>query len=239
MAQYATYTLEDLQTQLAQRADGSPFWATDEATDAINEALLMWNALTGFWKETVTQLTTAGNWDYALPSTLVFGSRVEFNDIPLAQASLSDMDSGRPGWQSQTTADGGNVPTSPQVWLPLSVDMIAIWPQDAAGGNVLKVDGVSATPQLALAEDYIDIGREELTVILGYALHIMALKEGGQRFGATMPYFTQFLAAAAEENDQLQLSSEFRHFIGTDMGRQMHVTRQSSTALDQMTGRTP
>lgn len=239
MAQYATYTLEDLQTQLAQRADGSPFWATNEATDAINEALLMWNALTGFWKTTITITTTAGNWDYALPASLVFGARAEFNGVPLNLASISDMDEGRPGWQGQTTADGGSVPTTPQNWLPLSVDMIAIWPADAVGGNILKVEGISATPQLFLAEDYIDIGNEQLTVILGYALHVLAFKEGGARFAATMQYFSEFLQAAAEENDQLQLSSEFRHFIGTDMDRQTVVTRGSATPYDAMSGRTP
>lgn len=239
MAQYASYTLSDLQDQLTQRADGSPFWTDSEATDAINEALLVWNALTGFWKITITITTTAGNWDYALPASLVFGARAEFNGVPLNLASISDMDEGHPGWQDQTTADGGSVPTTPQVWLPLSVDMIAIWPADAAGGNILKVEGVSATPQLFLDEDYIDIGNEELSAIIGYALHVLAFKEGGERFAATMPYFSDFLRAAAEENDQLQMSSEFRHFIGTDMGRQETVTRGSTTPYDAMSGRTP
>lgn len=239
MATYQSYTLADLQAQLAQRADGSPFWTAAEATDAINEALLTWNSLTGFWKETVTFTTTINNWDYALPASLVFGTRVELDGRVLAQASIGDMDYGHPGWQGQTTADGGSVPTTVRNWLPLSVDMIAIWPADAVGGKTLTVDGVAATPQLTAAGDYIDIGNEELTVILGYALHVMALKEGAERFQATMPYFQDFLRAAAEENDQLQLSSEFRAFIGTDENRQTRLTRGSRTAYDAMAGRTP
>lgn len=233
MAAYERYTLGDLQAQLTQRADGSPFWTDQESTDAINEALLMWNALTGFWKETIELTTTVNNWDYQLPASLVFGSRVEFNNIPLAQASIGDMDYGHPGWQGQTTADGGSVPNTPRNWLPLSIDMIAIWPADAVGHNILKVDGISATPQLNYIDDYIDIGSEELSAIVGYALHAMALKEGGARFQATMGYFQDFLKMAAEENNQLSMSSEFRHFIGTDENRQTRPVR-SSAAVAQL-----
>lgn len=239
MATYQTYTLSDLLTLMAERYDDSPFWTIDEATDAINEALLVWNALTGFWQETIELTTTENNWDYSLPSSLVFGTRVEFNNRPLAQASIGDMDYGHPGWQAQTTADGGNIPDEPQLWLPLSVDMIAIWPADATGGNTLTIDGVASTPQLNYLNEYIDIGIEELTAILGYALHALALKEGGERFDATMPYFVEFLQQAAEENDQLNLSSEFRHFIGTDENRQTRVTRGTPTAYDQLGNRKP
>lgn len=239
MAVYQRYTLADLFTQMAERYDESPFWTNDEATDAINEALLVWNELTGFWKCTIEIQTTQMNWDYQLPTSMVFGMRIEFNGKSLAQASLGDMDYGHPGWQSQNTQSGGNVPTEPRNWLPLSVDMFAIWPADAVGGNTLTVDGVAATPQLNYLDEYIDIGNEELSAILGYALHALALKEGGARFEATMPYFTEFLQAAAEENDQLNMSSEFRSFIGTDENRQTRVTRGSITPYDALSGRKP
>lgn len=239
MATYQSYNLTQVLAMLGYKYEDVPFWTQAEATDAINEALLMWNALTGFWKDTITITTTSPNWDYALPASIVFGTRIEYEGKPLAQSSIGDMDYGHPGWQAQTTASGGNVPTTPQNWLPLSVDMIAIWPADATGGHTLTVDGVSATPQLVNAGDFIDIGNEELNVVLGYALHILALKEGGARFEATMSYFTEFLAAAAEENDQLTQSAEFRNFIGTDENRQTRITRGSPTAYDQLSGRQP
>lgn len=239
MAVYQSYTLAQLQAQLVERTDGSPFWTAAEATDALNEALLVWNAFTGFWKDTVTITTTAMNWDYSLPDSMVFGMRVEFNGKPLNQSSLGDMDGGHPGWQSQNTTSGGNVPTEPKNWLPLSVDMIAIWPADAVGGNTLTVNGVSATPVLVNSGDYIDIGNEELNAIVGYALHVMALKEGGQRFEATKPYFVEFLMQAAEENDQLTQSAMFRHIIGTDINRQTRITRGLPTSYDQFSGRKP
>ena len=239
MAVYSQYTLTQILEQLSFKYEESPFWSTAEAADAINEALLMWNLMTGFWKETITITTTATNWDYALPASLVFGMRVEYEGIPLAQASIGDMDYGHPGWQEQMTTTGGNVPTTPQNWLPLSIDMIAIWPADAVGGHTLTVDGVAATPQLTAGGDYIDIGAEELGAILGYALHCLTLKEGGVRFEATMPYFQAFLQAAAEENDQLTQSAQFRAFLGMDLNRQTREPRGKPTAYDQISGRQP
>lgn len=239
MAAYQQYTKLQVLGLLQYKYDDVPFWTDAEAIDAINEALLTWNAFTGFWKDTITIATTANNWDYGLPASLVFGTRVEYEGKTLAQASIGDMDYGHPGWQAQTTTSGGNVPTTPKKWLPLSVDMIAIWPADAVGGHTLTVEGVSATPQLVNDGDFIDIGAEELGVILGYALHVLSLKEGGARFAATMDYFTDFLIAAAEENDQLTQSSEFRNFIGTDFNRQTRTTRGAPTAYDKFGGRQP
>jgi hypothetical protein len=240
MAAYSEYTLSQILQLLAFKYDQVPFWTVEEATDAINEALLMWNLMTGFWKDTVTITTPlTANWDYSLPASIVFGMRAEFNGKPLNLSSRNDMDSGHPGWQSQTTADGGNVPTEPKNWLPLSIDMIAIWPADAAGGNTLTINGVAATPQLTSAGDFIDIGAEELGVILGYALHILSLKEGGLRFAATGHYFTEFLQSAAEENDQLTQSSMFREFLGLDSAREANPTRGKPTAYDNLSGRKP
>ncbi len=210
---------------LQQRIDDVPFWTDSEANDAINEALLMWNALTGFWKIAVDIATTATNWDYSLPNSIVFSTSVTFDGVTMAPSSLTEMDAGKPGWQSQMTSDGGAVPTTPQIWLPMSIDLIAIWPADAVGGHTLNVDGISQTPRLMADIDFIDIGAEAFNAILGYALHMLALKEGGDRFAATMPLFKDFLAEAAEENSQLMASSFYRQFIGTDQNRQEKPTQ--------------
>jgi hypothetical protein len=229
MSGFQQYTLLQMRQMLQQRVESVPFWVDAEANLAINEALLTWNSLTGFWRGDQLITTTINNWDYALSASIVFGTRVEYDNRPLAPTSLTEMDAGQPGWQGQTTADGGDVPTSPQKWLPLSIDMIAIWPADAVGGHTLKVCGIAQTPTLQADTDFIDIGAEEFNAILGYALHVLALKEGGMRFAATMPLFQEFLMEAAEENDQLATSSYFRQFIGTDQNRQEKPTHGTPT----------
>jgi hypothetical protein len=236
---YQSFNLAQIRQMLQEKVESVPFWADAEANDAINEALLMWNALTGFWKGTQTAQTTPGSWDYAVYPSLVFGSRVEFNGKGLAEASIQDMDDGHPGWQGEKTTDGAPIPTEPTKWLPLSIDMIAIWPADAAGGNTLTIQGVAQTPRLVTDADFIDIGAEELNALLGYALHALALKEGGERFAGTMKYFQEFLKAAAEENDQLLASAMFRQFIGIDISRQMKLTRGLPTDYDKLGERKP
>jgi hypothetical protein len=236
---YQEVTLTDALALLAVKTEGVPFWTDAEATNALNEALLMWNLMTGFWKDTITITTSANNFEYPLPASIVFGTRVEFNSKSLSISSVHEMDVSHPGWRTQTTNTGGNVPVEPRHWLPISIDIIAIWPADGDGGNTLTVDGVSATPQMVNGGDFLDIGNEELDVILGYALHVMALKEGGARFTSTTEYFTAFLKAAAEENDQLTHSSMFRHFTGVDQRRKERPTRGSATPYDQFGQRTP
>lgn len=204
---FQSYDLDDLKIKLEARWDGVPFWDDTEARHAVNEALLMWNALTGFWKLRVTIPTVIGQQDYTLPSTMVFGMRVEYNTSPLTPTASEELDEGRPGWQGQTG--------TPRMWMPLDLTKIRLWPAPDAVGT-LTIDGVSATPQLTYDGDYIDIGAEALTHILGYALHVVALKEGGARFAATIPYFQSFLAAAAEENNQLLKSAIFLNAMGVD-----------------------
>jgi hypothetical protein len=231
------YTRAEIRAFLQHKYESVPFWTDIEANNALNEALRVWNSLTGYWKRRITIETTAGNFEYALPDTVVFGTRVEFNNNPLTQSSLHDMDNGKPGWQGQTTASGGSVPTSPKIWFPIAIDIIGIWPADAVGENILTVDGISQTPILTSDVDTIDVGNEALGALLGYALHIIALKEGGARFVQTMPYFSDFLREAAEENDQLTQSEMFRHFIGIDMRPQALPTRGRPTDYDEFGGR--
>lgn len=233
---FQSYTLADIRGFLQERIDSVPFWVDAEANNAINEALLMWNSLTGFWKGTQTITTTPNTWDYQLDASIVFGMRVEFDHRTLAPSSFTEMDAGKPGWQSQTTTDGGKIPTTPQIWLPMSIDLIAIWPADSDGGHSLVINGISQTPELVDDSDFIDIGAEAFNALLNYALHALALKEGGERFAATLPLFKDFLKEAAEENDQLMTSSLFRQVIGIDMNRQEHPTHGTPNDYQKLAG---
>lgn len=214
---YTAVTFAEMRLLLQQKWESVPFWTTEEANNAINEALLVWNSLTGYWQQRVTVLTQANAWDYPLPASMVFGFRVEFNGKTMGSSSIQDMDDGKPGWRDQTTADGGSVPDEPKIWVPISLELIAIWPADALGNNVLTLDGMAQTPRLVNDADVVDIGQDELNMVLGYALHVASLKEGGARFAATQGHFQAFLKAANENNAKLMESAQFRHFAGMDL----------------------
>lgn len=103
---YQSLTFAQLQTRLAARVESAPFWTTDEAKAAINEALLTWGMLTGRWKRRVVLETTANTHELALPSTLVYRARVLFNGKPLDVDSRFGLDHARPNWRRETTASG-------------------------------------------------------------------------------------------------------------------------------------
>jgi hypothetical protein len=220
-----TFTLVDLRERLADRYEDVPFWTADDCNDALNEALLVWNLLTGYWRTTLELPAIAYTWDYDLTEALVFGARVQYNDQPLDVTSLWELDQGRPGWRSETTASGGSVPTKPLLWAPVSLLYIHIWPAPIVSGGTYTVDGVAATPRLRFDDDTVDLGEELLAPLLDGALHMAAFVEGGDRFTATDAHWQAFLAAAVEHNGQLTRSALFRRYLGLDRGRDLRPTR--------------
>lgn len=232
---YQQYTWSQLRQRLQDKYEDVPFWTDAEALLAFNEALRVWNTLTGWWKRRVTLTTTANAYYYTLPATLVYRMRVEVSGKPLFNSSLSDLDNGRRRWMRETTTSGGDVPTRPSMWAPVSLLTIAIWPADATGGRPMILDGVSNTPVLVTDPDFVDVGEDTLTVLLGYALHAAALKKGGPYFAATQKFFKDFLIAAGEENDQLKTSQVYRRYLGLDVKDQR--MRGTPTRLDERVGR--
>lgn len=219
------YTLVDLRLRLQDRLEAAAWWSTDTLDDALNESLCLWNLLTGQWKRRETYLTAANTIDYALNASLVFGMRVQFNTFPVMPTSLWELDQGRPGWRTETTASGGEVPTRPLYWAPVSLTLIHLWPADAVGANSLLVDGVAATPLLLQDEQFLDLGEELLSALLDGAAHLATFSEGTDRFSATERQWQAFLQAAAEQNQQLKRSAQFRRYLGLDKGRGLRPTR--------------
>lgn len=213
---YQAYDLTDLLARLTARTDDVPFWDTDEATAAINEALCTWNMLTGRWTTRLVLETTPITGEYTLPMTVSYRTRLLFNNLPMSPASREDFNNGRPNWYSETTASGGDVPTRPMLWAPVSLNLIWIWPGDFAGHNALTIDGVASTPVLTDPGDYVDLGEDDLSILLGFALHVLTFKKGSVWFAATRPYFEAFLRAAGEENQLITTSQMYRRYLGLD-----------------------
>lgn len=216
---YQQIQLSTLRARLQEKLDGTPFWSNAEALIALNEALRVWNAMAGFWKTRATATTTANVQWVTVPSTLTFSTRVEIASVPLHKVSLFEMDAAVPGWELQKTNTGGNVPTSIKFWMPAGLKKIAIWPLDAAGGTTLTFDGVAQTPVLVNDTDFIDIGSEELNTLIGYTLHILAFKSGGEYFAKTRPMLDAFRKAALTRNAMLGASEPFLKLLGHDFTR--------------------
>jgi hypothetical protein len=131
----------------------------------------------------------------------------------------------RRNWRTQTTATGGGVPTTLREWAPVGLRAIALWPTDAVGGTTVTVDAVRLTPVLAADGDLLDLGEEELGLVLSEALWILSFKRP-----SVMPQLQglhqAFLQGCIERNDQLRASAYFRAALGLDQEQRLEGVRR-------------
>lgn len=221
---YQQVTLTTLLDRLADRYESVPFWVEAEAIRALNDSLRVWNAMTGFWRRPFLTITVPDDPYVPLEGTIVQPATVRWNNLPLDPASLADFDYTLPNWRKVTTATSG-APTRPVYWARLSLTLIALYPADHAGRNALTVDGVRATPTLVDPTDYVNLGEEELGLLLGYAQHVLAFKVGGRTLTASYPQWLAFLQAGAQRSAAFAASAFYRKIMGLDQQRRLFRSR--------------
>src|SRR5512147_49845 len=115
---YQQITRAQFRTRLNDRLGGAalPFWTDDEKNGLLQESLRTFNLLTGFWRTRQLIVTVANQVWYVINGSITSTMRVAFNSHPLSPVALYDLDSGEQYWESETTASGGVVPDSPQMY---------------------------------------------------------------------------------------------------------------------------
>lgn len=225
---YTTTTLLTLRTRLQDRYTSDPFWSATEATDAINEALRYFNLFTGYWRGSASVVTAAGDRFLTVSATLTYRTRVYVNGQVLARKSIVELYRSRRDWRTQTTASGSPVPTTPREWAPIGLRGLAIWPADAAGGTTITCDAVKLTPILTADGQFVDIGEEELKLVLDEALWVLGFKQPSRMEGLQARH-QAFLHGCLERNDQLRASAWFRQALGLDQEQRLEPGRQPTT----------
>ncbi len=223
---YVEITRAVFRQSLVERlgAAGLVFWRVDELNKIIQESLRFFNLLTGYWKTRVTLTTVAGGHWYVLPNAITSQMRVVFQSQPLSPVSAYDMDFGRPSWESETTTTGGDVPTTPKHFIIAGLNLLGIWPGDAAGNTALIIDGIASTPILTSDGSKLDIGQEEMAALLDYCQHTCAYKEAGKELASTKALMENFLKCAAERSAILKASATYKRYMGVEREKwQKHV----------------
>lgn len=108
------------------------------------------------------------------------------NGRPVSTSSVFDADTFKPNWTTVGT---------PRSLHVLGSNLVAVSPV-ADGIYSVVVDAVRNAPQLVDDADTLPIGREYLDVILGYAAHLAAFKQGGSEFQATFSDYDAFVKSA-------------------------------------------
>lgn len=228
---YAAITLATLRARLQDRFTGDPFWSSTEANDALNEALRYFNLFTGYWRGTATALTTAGVAFVTVPGTLTYRTRITRSGLVLTRKSIVELYRTTRNWRTQTTTSGAPVPSTLHVWAPVGLGKIAIWPTDTAGGTTLTFEAIKLTPILTADGQSVDIGNEELNLILNEALYILSFKRPSI-LEQMAPKHQIFLVGCLERNDQLRASSYYRNVLGLDQAQRVEATKRAKDPDD-------
>lgn len=224
---YQQVTLATLRLRLQERWDSSPFWTTADANQAINDALLYWNALTGYWRARTTVTIPADDPYASVGQTMLQRCSVVIDNQPLIKGSLLGLSLTRPNWRRETTADGGAIPTRPTIWAPVSLMLFVVWPAPAVDTEA-SLDGVRQTPRLLSDTDYLDADESVVSTFLCYALHAAALKAPAEILERTSAFKDQFLLAAADRNAALRKTDWYRRITRTQRQHQIAPVKRAA-----------
>lgn len=125
--------------------------------------------------------------------------RVRSNDIPLPLATLHDLDSGKPTWQTTRGA--------PRI-AACAYDLLAFYrvPDRA---YTITCDLSQSAPLPATPADYIQLGTEELQYLMDYCRHILQIKLGGTEFVQSMPLYDNFIKGATQRSRLIGIKARY------------------------------
>jgi hypothetical protein len=124
--------------------------------------------------------------------------RLQLNGIPLPLDTLANIDAGFPYWRNQ--------PGPPQMAAQM-YDILAFAgiPDQAYS---VAVDVVAAAPLPALG-DPIQVGPEDIPLIVQYALSVLLLKSGGKELQETLEGLDNFTKACVSRNQILAVKARY------------------------------
>jgi hypothetical protein len=214
---YARTSLGEFRSMMKERLGGNGvFWAEQEINEALNEALCVWQLLTGDFVLSRNQTLPAGQAVVELDTTQIPSMHVvrmrrgSTTGSALFPISIFELDQGFYGRQSATSG-------TPEYWAPFGVDRVLIYPP-ASTTQTVNIQYYSADPRIGLSSSlYLDIGDEEIQALLNYAQWVLSFKEGlTEAFENVDPLKEIFLLAARLRNAKLRGTSLYKNYMGND-----------------------
>jgi hypothetical protein len=124
--------------------------------------------------------------------------------VPVMADAVENLDRYLPGWEVASPV------TAPLIIAYSGQNLIAYPSPNAANITVYVV----ASADLPVADtDTIQLGREVMDAIIGYAQHTASFKMGWAEFSATMPLFKAIVQLAAKRNAKVRAMSTFRDLL--------------------------
>lgn len=130
-------------------------------------------------------------------------------NIPIQIDALAEANRYRTGWRAES-------PGAPNAVFQTGLNLLALAPPpDSGGGNNYSFTAtvVENAPIPANDADFIQVARDDLDVVLGYAQHLAAFKMGGSEFTDTIPLLERFFKQAEIYGLKLKELGEFTHIL--------------------------
>lgn len=132
------------------------------------------------------------------PSALI----ADINNITCGLGSVYDMDAYMPDWQQMTG--------QPTFVGMCGRNMACVGPIPDVGNYGV---GLLVCANAPIAAGYMQIGRDAIDPVLGYAQHIACFKMGGAEFDGTERLYQNLVEAAKEQNGRLEAVSFYKKQI--------------------------
>jgi hypothetical protein len=197
-------TLADVKADLTQLVgDNSTFWVDAEKRDAVNEAVMVWQAMTGQAVGTISLVADGSNF-YSTPRQFVSIQRVTFEGVGLSPTSLDELDYGKPGWEGTSG--------TPDSWAPVGLNLFLVYPAPTSG--TILVEGILDGPRMISDSDTLRYAEDTVLPLEHYGHHYLCFKEGGQEFEAAQDDLKAVIQAAGTKNQELLRMALYRRYLG-------------------------
>jgi hypothetical protein len=204
-----------MEARVSQRLDegisGATYYTSTEVVDALNEAYRFFVFLTLGLETTAPFALSAGTVWYHMLSTFadwIVPLRILLpNGAEVREATLSELDSLDQNWL--------NTAGTPARHAHVGIDLLAVYPQPAAGNVSLQVTYAQAPATLALATDTPAIPQEFHAALVDYAVYALRRKEGAQELRKVVPLLQRFLEEAKKYGDYVRARSAARGYSRT------------------------
>lgn len=221
---YAVTTRATLRTRVRERLL-STFWTDTEINLYINEALRVWNVLTGYQKNTEGVALTGGSVNFhaktEFMTTGIIVQRIETSNIHLDPITLKELNHLSPTWYGQVASTTSN-------WMHVGLNNIALYkaPSSTFSATTYFID---TSPIPSLDGDYIQVGEEDMAAIIDYITFIAKIKESGKEFQESVALLQNFLKQASKYNAKVIQTSLYKKVMGLPFQQQ-----QRPDALEHM-----
>lgn len=146
------------------------------------------------------------------------------NGSPAFIDSLTDLDQQSPGWVSALAG-------VPQ-FIGVAQNVLAVSPITDNSNPSLTLDITPKFPVPALG-DFVNIGKENLDVIMDYAEHLAHFKEGTSEINTAMQLYKNLVTLAAVQNDRLREVVKTFSVMNDKTNREQHVNPRRVSDVDE------